>query len=142
MLALITERLVKIDVQVQVDLEDLAEDVGEGLVQDLPRLQRDPLEDMEDSESSDDESDSDDDEGDAELERTKDITRNVEKMDAVLDILFSYYDRNFSGPSSGNRLGALDILLSQFITIILPTQKSRHTQFLLFHVSQLSPEVS
>lgn len=138
-LALITERLVKIDVQVQVDLEDLAEDVGDGLVKDIRPISKDIGEIMDDSESSDDESVLSDDGGDEEVQRTKDITRNVEKMDIILDLLFTYYTQMISETSTDARFGALDILLSQFVTILLPTHRSRHTQFLLFHFSQLSP---
>lgn len=138
-LALITERLVKIDVHVQVDLEDLAEDVGDGLVQRIPRIRNEFAELMDDSESSDDESVFSDDAGNEEEQRTKDITRNVEKMDIILDLLFAYYSQLIPTASTDSRLGALDILLSQFVNIILPTHRSRHTQFLLFHFSQLSP---
>ena len=138
-LALITERLVKIDVQVQVDLEDLAEDVGEGLVQRIPRIRNDSTEVMDDSESSDDESVLSDDTVNEDARRTKDITRNVEKMDIILDLLFAYYSQLISVDSTGSRISALDILLPQFVNIILPTHRSRHTQFLLFHFSQLCP---
>lgn len=138
-LALITERLVKIDVQVQVDLEDLAEDVGDGLVQKIPRIRNESAEIMEDTESSDDESVSSDDTGNEEEQRTKDITRNVEKMDIILERLFTYYSELIPVASTDSRFEALDLLLSQFVNIILPTHRSRHTQFLLFHFSQLSP---
>ncbi|MCJ1267403.1 hypothetical protein MMC22_007288 [Lobaria immixta] len=138
-LALITERLVKIDVQVQVDLEDLAEDVGDGLVQRIPRIRNEFAEDVDNSESSDDESVFSDDTGSEETQRTRDITRNVEKMDTILDLLFAYYSQLIPVASTDSRFGALDILLSQFVNIILPTHRSRHTQFLLFHFSQLSP---
>lgn len=134
-LRLITERLVKIDVQVQVDLEDLAEEVGEGLVN---KIQPDLIEDLQDSESSEEESDIDEDEDDAETQRTRGITKNVEKMDAILDILFSHYDQVFTKASMENQIGLFNILLSQFITVILPTHRSRHTQFLIFHFSQKS----
>lgn len=138
-LALITERLVKIDVQVQVDLEDLAEDVGEGVVQDIPRMHNNFEEILDDSESSDDESVIGTDADDREARRSKNITKSVEKMDIVLDLLFNYYSQAISEASADAGFGTLDILLSQFVTIILPTQRSRHTQFLLFHFSQLSP---
>ncbi|KAK4698116.1 RNA polymerase I-specific transcription initiation factor RRN3, partial [Lecanoromycetidae sp. Uapishka_2] len=138
-LALITERLVKIDVQVQVDMEDLAEDVGEGLVERIPQVRPDLMNDDVDSETSDDDSDTDDEEGDADAQRTKAITKNVEKMDALLDILFSNYNQVFMEGSEAEREGTLDILLSQFVTTILPTHRSRHTQFLIFHFAQHSP---
>ena len=138
-LGLITERLVKIDVQVQVDLEDLAEDVGEGLVDRIPQVRPDLIIEEEDSGSSEEESDFDEDEGDTDAQRTKDIAKNVEKMDALLDILFSHYDQVFRKTSSTqDHAGAIDILLSQFVTTILPTHRSRHTQFLLFHFTQQS----
>ena len=141
-LALITERLVKLDVQVQVDLEDLAEDVGEGLVDQIPPARPDLMDDIEESDISDDEEDLDEDEGedDEEAQRAKDITKNVEKMDAILDILFSHYEQSFANPAVEEQVGSLNILLSQFVTTILPTHRSRHTQFLLFHFAQQSPE--
>lgn len=134
-LRLITERLVKIDVQVQVDLEDLAEEDEEGLVD---KIRPDLMEDMQDSDSSDEESDSDEYEEDADAQRTKNITKNVEKMDAILDILFSHYDQAFTKASTEDQMRSFNVLLSQFITIILPTHRSRHTQFLIFHFSQKS----
>ena len=139
-LALITERLIKIDVQVQVDLEDLADDVGEGLVDQIPPARPDLIDDIEESDMSDDEEDSDEDEEEEEAQRAKDITKNVEKMDAILDILFSHYEQSFTSPSVEEQVGSLNILLSQFVTTILPTHRSRHTQFLLFHFAQQSPE--
>ena len=138
-LALITERLVKIDVQVQVDLEDLAEDFDDGLVQGIPQLRSDEDDDMDDSDNSDDESETGDETEDAEAQRTKEITRNVEKMDVVLDLLFGHYDHMFSSSAAEDRVRAFDILQSHFDTILLPTHRSRHTQFLLFHFSQTSP---
>ncbi len=137
-LSLITERLVKIDVQVQIDLEDLAEEVGEGLVQKVPQIRPDLIDVNEDPKSSEEESESDEEE-DTEAQRTKDVTRNVEKMDAILDVLFSHYNHSSSKPKAETQSGAVDILLSQFVNIILPTHRSRHTQFLLFHFAQQSP---
>ncbi len=138
-LALVTERLVKIDVEVQVDLEDLAEDVGDGILQDIPGIQNHDDEDMDDSESSDDESVASEQTAEAEAQRTKDITKKVEKMDLILDLLFEHYTKISSRNSTQSQFDTLNILLSQFVTIILPTYRSRHTQFLLFHFAQLSP---
>ena len=139
-LALITERLVKIDVQVQVDIEDLAEDVGEGLVDQIPPARPDLMDDIEESDMSEEEEDSDDDEEDEEAQRAKEITKNVEKMDAILDILFSHYEQSFTSPSIEDQVGSLNLLISQFVATILPTHRSRHTQFLLFHFAQQSSE--
>ncbi len=137
-LALVTERLVKIDLQVQEDLEDLAEDAEEGVVDHDSQTPDDMDRILDDSDDSDDDSDTDE-EMDQELLRTREITKNVEKMDCVLDMLFTYYDQQFASVSAGTRASSLDILLSQFQTVILPTHRSRHTQFLLFHFVQQSP---
>ncbi|KAI4252313.1 MAG: hypothetical protein LQ352_004364 [Teloschistes flavicans] len=136
-LALITERLVKIDLQVQEDLEDLAEDVEEGVVQHVPQAQLDSANFLDDDQDSDEESDTDE-EMDADVLRTRDITKSVEKMDCILDMLFTYYDQKASATSLDSRQSIVDILMGQFQTIILPTHRSRHTQFLLFHFVQQS----
>ena len=140
-LRLITERLVKIDVQVQLDLQDLAEDVGEGLVERIPRIRPDLMEENDDSDSSneDSESEEDDEDEDPDAQRTKEITKNVEKMDAILDILFCHYDQAFTKANTEDEIRSLNVLISHFITLILPTHRSRHTQFLLFHFAQKSP---
>ncbi|KAL8948539.1 MAG: hypothetical protein Q9222_005289 [Ikaeria aurantiellina] len=136
-LALITERLVKIDLQVQEDLEDFAEDVEEGVVQHIPRARIDLDSIFDDIEDSDEDSDMDED-LDADELRTREITKNVEKMDCMLDMLFEFYDRLSLVSTFEGRASALDLLLSQFLTIILPNHRSRHTQFLLFHFVQRS----
>lgn len=136
-LALITDRLVKIDVQVQEDLEDLTVDLSEGVVQSLPNLERQS--DGWDDPASDDETEEAE-EQDEELRRTINIRKNVEKMDAIMALLFGHYDREIS---MSNVLGGQDVfdtLLSQFVRTILPMQRSRHTQFLLFHFAQSSSQ--
>ena len=145
-LNLITERLVKIDVQVQEDILDLAEDVGEGLVHDISRVGNTDDLDNE-SDSDDDSDDGGSDVFDAEAERTKEITRNVVKMDCILDMLFAHYAESFpkttfiSPTTTDDAFNIFNIILSQFTTTVLPTYRSRHTQFLLFHYAQKSYEL-
>ncbi|KAL8937904.1 MAG: hypothetical protein Q9216_004190 [Gyalolechia sp. 2 TL-2023] len=136
-LALTTERLMKIDVQVQEDLEDLAEDAEDRVVRHIPNAGSDVDKILDDPEDSDEDSDSDE-EMDEDILRARDIAKNVEKMDCILDMLFAYYDRQSRLPPTRSRTGFMDVLLSQFQTIILPTHRSRHTQFLLFHFVQQS----
>ncbi len=126
-MALTTERLVKIDVQVQVDMEDLEEDAEEGLVREMSP----PSDDADSDTESTDESDMPE-----EIRRMRDLKANVAKMDAILDIMFDYYSPTFA--SSSAALSSFDMLLRHFATIILPTYRSRHTQFLLFHFAQTS----
>ncbi|ELR05045.1 hypothetical protein VC83_05072 [Pseudogymnoascus destructans] len=133
--ALITERLVKIDVQMQIDLDD---DVAAAVVQSVSN--RSDLTGEDDSEADDSDSDSDasDDSLDDEQNRVKAMHENVEKMDAILDTLFELYTPHFEDPLSSSAISTFDTLLSHFRNIILPTYRSRHTQFLLFHFAQTS----
>jgi RNA polymerase I-specific transcription initiation factor RRN3 len=132
-LSLIMDKLVKIDVQIQVDMDDFDDDVEDRLIDD------DVGEDDEDE--SDNDSVSSEESLDAEEKHIKELKESVTKLDNIMDILFSYYD---SILASGNLFDideTFESLLSQFANIILPTYRSRHTQFLLFHYSQTSPDL-
>ncbi|KAK0118851.1 hypothetical protein ONS96_011933 [Cadophora gregata f. sp. sojae] len=134
--ALITDRLVKIDVQMQVDLDDLDDEVAAAIVQAISlNPSRDDDDVGEDSDSDADSVTSDEDiQGDA--KRIKEVQGNVEKMDAILDLLFTIYSPYFSDPNSVEAASMFETLLGHFSNIILPTYRSRHTQFLLFHFAQ------
>ncbi|KAJ5336784.1 hypothetical protein N7541_004946 [Penicillium brevicompactum] len=128
-LALVTEKLVKIDVQIQVDMEDYEDEIGDNLVHAAEEEEED-----DDSVASDDSDDEDDD-----AKSGKKIKENISKVDGMIDLLFEYFSTPFSSNNLDDKENALDLLLSHFQTIILPTYRSRHTQFLLFHFSQASP---
>ncbi|KAJ5761079.1 hypothetical protein N7520_008235 [Penicillium odoratum] len=130
-LALITERLVKVDVQIQVDLEDVEDEFGEEFLLEAPP---NPDEELDE----DDEDFSDDDEQE---QRAQEIKGNIQKVDGMLDILFEFYSDPFSSGTAADKENTLSLLISHFRSIILPTYKSRHSQFLLFHFSQLSPDL-
>ena len=138
-LALVTDRLIKIDVQVQVDIEELGDEVGDDLVQQMPRIRNVLAEDVADSDDSASDSDESEETLDQDLQRTKDISRDVLKMDSIMNLLFAHYQK-ISIASVGNSSGSFDILLAQFVSLILPTQRSRHTQFLIFHFAQQSSD--
>jgi RNA polymerase I-specific transcription initiation factor RRN3 len=135
-LALITDRLVKIDVQMQVDLDDLDDDVAAAIVQ---AISLNPSREQEDD-GGDSDSDADSvtsDEGvNSDTKRVKELQGNVEKMDAILDLLFTIYSPHFEDPNSAEAASTFETLLGHFTNIILPTYRSRHTQFLLFHFAQ------
>ncbi|KAI9931514.1 hypothetical protein ASPWEDRAFT_49693 [Aspergillus wentii DTO 134E9] len=131
-LALVTEKLVKIDVQIQVDMEDFEDEVGEDLLHDV-----NPEEDEDDE--ADDASIVSDESVDTDSRRVKTIKDNIFKLDGMIDCLFEYYSPPFTSGTLDDKENALDLLLSHFQGIILPTYRSRHTQFLLFHFSQSSP---
>ncbi|KAI9680183.1 MAG: hypothetical protein M1829_001420 [Trizodia sp. TS-e1964] len=142
-LALITDRLIKIDVQVQIDMEDLDDEDALDEVAHLP-LEKQPGEvgdtlhyesDLSDAESSASEQSGEDNEA----SRLKEVRANVGKMDSMLDLLFEYYHPLFSTLNPIEAEMTIEMLLAQFTTTILPTYRSRHTQFLLFHFAQSSP---
>ncbi|KAI9043791.1 rDNA-binding RNA polymerase I transcriptional factor [Aspergillus affinis] len=143
-LALITEKLVKIDVQIQVDLEDLKDEEEEGVLQDVSPEEIMYAEgDDEDDEDEDDDNDSVLSEGllDSEAQHIKTIKDNTLKLDGMIDSLFEYYNPPFTTGTLDDKKSALDTLINHFESIILPTYKSRHTQFILFHFSQFHPDL-
>ncbi|KAK5002929.1 DNA independent RNA polymerase I transcription factor, partial [Cryomyces antarcticus] len=141
-LALITERLVKIDVQIQVDMDDLEEEMGDKIVQDMQQKTIRNLEDSEASDDSDNESvSSSEDSSTPEEMRMKELRSAVATMDAILDLLFGYYSPIFANGTAWDIDETFEHLLLQFANIVLPTYRSRHTQFLLFHFGQLSPDL-
>ncbi|KAF2186957.1 RNA polymerase I-specific transcription initiation factor RRN3 [Zopfia rhizophila CBS 207.26] len=136
-LALILDRLVKIDVKIQVDMEELEDDIEEHLVE---AHTKDEEEEEEDADVSDDESVSSEESLNDEERHLKELKESVIKLDAIMDILFSYYASIFAEGDLLNVDHAFESLLSQFSNIILPTYRSRHTQFLVFHFCQSSPD--
>ncbi|KAG5954480.1 hypothetical protein E4U57_004449 [Claviceps arundinis] len=137
-LDLILNRVVKIDSQMQVDLEDLDDDVAAAVMYALRENQRQSAEwEDDDADDSDDESvDSEDPDYDQGALRIKSVKESVEKMDAVLDTLFAVYSPHFDNPGSDKAFGMFETILREFDHMVLPTYKSRHTQFLIFHFAQ------
>jgi RNA polymerase I-specific transcription initiation factor RRN3 len=137
-LDLILKRVVKIDTQMQVDLEDLDDDVTAAVMYALRENQRQPSAwEDDDSDESDNESvDSEDDDYDETAARIKTVRETVEKMDAVLDTLFTIFSPHFANPGSDHAFDMFTTILREFDHIVLPTYTSRHTQFLIFHFAQ------
>lgn len=131
----ITKRVVTIDVQMQVDLDDVDDEVAAAIVQAISLA---PNRDGEDGEDSDSDADSviSDDDLPSDSRRIKEMQENVEKMDAMLDMLFEIYSPYFADPNSVEAASMFEALLRHFSDTILPTYRSRHTQFLLFHFAQ------
>jgi RNA polymerase I-specific transcription initiation factor RRN3 len=129
-LSTITDRLVRVDVEVQVEMDRLDDDIEDtGLLEEL----------------SDDEADDlDDDASDVSLtedeERFKNLREAIGKVDNLMDLLFEYYDGQIGAGDlpTTSADDAMDALLAQFATTILPRHRSRHTQFLIFHFAQSS----
>ncbi|KAG8623352.1 hypothetical protein KVT40_008328 [Elsinoe batatas] len=138
-LTLVTERLIKIDVEIQEEIEDLDEDMEEDLMDITEKVDNYFLDD-DTSDSSDAESDiSSDLEDTAEERQLKSLKDKTAKLDAGMDFLFRHYAATFR---PDNTTHEFDALLSLFTTFVLPTYRSRHVQFLIFHVAQLDPAKS
>lgn len=146
-LDLVLDRVVKLDAQMQLDLEDVDDDVTAAVMYSLhdDNSTRDPTQwedggdDADDDDDSDADSvDSDDADHDEEAARLKGIKDNIEKMDAMLDTLFAYHSVLITpNPGSDRAYGAFTTILREFEHLVLPTYKSRHTQFLTFHFAQM-----
>ncbi|KAL9093877.1 MAG: hypothetical protein Q9165_003800 [Trypethelium subeluteriae] len=137
-LTAIVDRLVKMDVEVQVEMDRVDDDIEETGILD------------EDPDEEDDSNDSDDDDMSTislteDEERYKTLRSSVAKIDSIMDMLFTYYDTQIkfddadSFSPSPDAWDAMENLLSLFDSAILPKHRSRHTQFLVFHFAQRSP---
>ena len=150
-LAMITSELVKLDVSVQADLDDEDDDLGEELLQDVASSQTlvaetsqlslriGKLGDEGDGGSTTEDSDIEDDQdGHPDVLRRRKLRDSVCQVDAVMDLLFQYYDELVLS-SLEVRESTIAQLIAHFENIILPTYRSRHPQFLIFHFAQTSP---
>lgn len=147
LLAMVTDRVIKVDVEIQVNVEDLEDEEGDELEIELagniPQLKDTSvvIEQDDDNESDGDvEYDDDDEDSDA----VSNIRETVDKLDSMLYILFEYYSKSLPTKYTHEpKLSAMDtfeLLLRMFDNTILPTYRSRFTQFLLFWAAQKSPE--
>ncbi|KAI1438025.1 RNA polymerase I-specific transcription initiation factor RRN3 [Xylaria sp. CBS 124048] len=138
---LIISRLVKIDVEMQMDLDDMDDRLAAMVGMALKSAREHGEQDEDDSDDSDNESVSSAGSEDEEYFRVKTAKENIEKMDDILDSLFELYAPVFADPQSQEAMDAFEDLLAEFSNLILPTIKSRHTQFLIFHFGQRSEKL-
>lgn len=143
---LIINQVVSIDVQMQLDLDDLDDETTARVLQSLQQTSEQKgagisADDDYDSDDDDDSVATDEEDEDEEQMRVEEMKRNVQKMDMSLDILFELYTPHFADPDSDEAFSHYESLMAEFTNIILPTYKSRHTQFLVFHFGQLSPRL-
>lgn len=134
-LALVIQKLVGTDVQVQQDIEDMEEETEEKL------MQRPSSKDgnVDESDDSDLDSVSESEETTTEAEqRLRELRLKVAKMDGTLDLLFEYYTPLIEDKPGPQANDAYSELMAHFSTFILPN-RCRHAQFLQFHFSQSSP---
>jgi RNA polymerase I-specific transcription initiation factor RRN3 len=138
-LSLITDRLIRTDVKMQEDLEDFEEDFEEDLLNESSTNKLNDMDDEEDYESDYD-SESDMDEEEIEEKRRMEVKGAIKNLDVTLDLLFDYYDKILSMGTKQEMSDTFESLIIQFSSKILPMYRSRHTQFILFHFAQTSPQ--
>lgn len=158
-LSVITDRVIKIDIEIQVDLEELEDDEGEELEAELKGALKEKEkkdvganddEEEEEEEVEDDGNKTDEDSDEEEDKDTvKAIRETVDKLDCMLDLLFKYYsqflpDGTEKDPNScsSTAVNTFEMIHNTFNTTILPTYRSRYTQFLLFWAAQKAPRFS
>ncbi|KAK3393011.1 RNA polymerase I-like protein [Podospora didyma] len=136
---LILSRLVKLDVEMTLDLENDDDETTKAVMRQLEAS--DAKGDDEDDDSDADSILSEDDEDEEDDDQTKRvlvIKSKLETMDAIMDLLFSIYTPIFDNPETPEAIEAFQDLLSDFSNVILPHLKSRHTQYLLFKFAMKS----
>jgi RNA polymerase I-specific transcription initiation factor RRN3 len=133
---LILSRLVKLDVEMTLDLENDDDETTRAVLRQLEASDAKNEEDDDDSDA--DSVLSDDDDLNEQAKRVLTIKSKLETMDAILDLLFTLYNPVFEDPESPEAIEAFQDLLSDFSNVILPHLKSRHTQYLLFKFAMKS----
>ncbi|KAL2199245.1 RNA polymerase I-specific transcription initiation factor RRN3-domain-containing protein [Corynascus similis CBS 632.67] len=136
---LILSRLVKLDVEMSLDLENDDDETTRAVLRQLEAS--DAKNEDEDDDSDAESVLSDDDDLNEQAKRVLMIKSKLETMDAILDLLFSIYNPVFEDPDSPEAIEAFQDLLSDFSNVILPHLKSRHTQYLLFKFAMKSNQL-
>ncbi|KAK5663302.1 hypothetical protein OQA88_3730 [Cercophora sp. LCS_1] len=131
LMELILSRVVKLDVEMTLDLENEEDDTTRAVLRQIEENKaRGEEEEEDDSDAESVATDEEDD--DEQIKRVGKIRNKLETMDAILDLLFEVYSPVFEDPDSTEAMETFQDLLSDFCNVILPHLKSRHTQYLLF----------
>ncbi|KAI1614916.1 RNA polymerase I-specific transcription initiation factor RRN3 [Exophiala viscosa] len=150
-LTCVLRELIKLDVAVQVDLEEDEDDAEDDILNYMsssmtlvPGASQDMLksglDDNDDMSTTDDDSDMEDDEDvDPATARRQKLKEGIKQIDWIMDILFQYYDKLTTSATLRVRDIALEQLITHFHSHILPTYRARHPQFLVFHFAQADP---
>ena len=118
---LILSRLVKLDVEMTLDLENDDDETTRAVLRQLEASDAKNDEDNGDDDDSDADSVlSDDDDLDEQAKRVLVVKSKLETMDAILDLLFSIYNPIFEDPESPEAIEAFQDMLSDFSNVILP----------------------
>ncbi|ODQ77313.1 hypothetical protein BABINDRAFT_21050, partial [Babjeviella inositovora NRRL Y-12698] len=137
---LIMENLIKLDVALQNELDELDDDLDDVEIDDSG----DEADTDSESESEDEESEDEDMENE---EYNAEVTTNISDLSSKLDaVMFKLFET--TGPAfslhelnEGNGVVLFNTLVSLFKSHVLPTHYTRSIQYLLFHAAQQQPEL-
>ena len=115
---LILSKLVKLDVEMTLDLENDDDATTRAVMRQLEAS--DAKNEEEDDESDADSVLSDEEDLNEEAKHVLMVKSKLETMDAIMDLLFSIYDPVFQDPESEEAIEAFHDLLSDFSNVILP----------------------
>lgn len=164
---LIVECCIKLDVELQNDLDDLddedidalingaededAETDDEGQGDNMGIKEDEPISDTDMESDPEIESDGDDEDQNIGQEEylmdptttTKDIQALVNKLDSIIHLLLQNTSESFTTEkiANGSAIHLFNTLTSLFRSHILPTHFTKLIQFLLFHISQYQTEL-
>ena len=124
---LVVECCIKLDVELQNELDNLDDDS----IEELINGDANEYEDDEDGEVYT-------------VTSTKNIKKMVSKLDSALELLLQMTSSSFTREEieNGNGVTLFNTLTSLFRSHILPTHFTKSIQFLLFHISQYQPELA
>lgn len=144
----VMRELIKLDVSVQADLDEAEDEAEDDIMQHMSSSQTllptsqtmDELSDEDDISTTDESDLEDEDYVDELTARRRKLKEDIKQVDLIMDIMFEYYAK-LTSPTSSSRIrdNAIEQLISQFNRQILPTYRSRHPQFLIFHFAQQNP---
>ena len=147
----ILRQLIKLDASIQADLDEEDDDAEDEIMQHMSssqtlayterrRSSQTSSDDDKSYASATEDSDTEDDEElDPVIARRRQLKEDVRQVDMIMDILFEYYAELTSTTNLQIRDNAVEQLIAQFNSLILPTYRSRHPQFLIFHFAQADP---
>jgi RNA polymerase I-specific transcription initiation factor RRN3 len=151
---MIFDKITVLDSQMQMRMDDLADELDEFLGQNLEHeiglilSKRAAVEEEEDSAIEDNDSDSDeesvvDEFEDSNEKRLHILKQDVAKLDAMMAVLFDFFQPSFevSKADMTQQFATFDQLFNMFSRVVLTTARSRFIQFLLFHYAQTSEEL-
>jgi RNA polymerase I-specific transcription initiation factor RRN3 len=140
---LLTSQMVSLDVSMQLDFDNADDEITQSVLQHLEA--RPAFETVDDEMSDDSDLDSihsDDSELDEDELQIITTKSNIRKLDITMNAMFKFYSPRFANPESAEARSTFDKLCTDFINIVLPTTRTRHSQYLLFHFAQMSPELT